>query len=410
MPDPGPDAAVSQRWGPPPLNFGGRLLGSPASTPLDFCLSYAALVSAISRRRLSHQNDALNAAVGVLGPLAAAGGLRKDYGVLAGNPSEGFRTELLAGIPSVIFEEAIMWTPGPDVMHRREGFPSWSWAGWSGAIEKPAAMCVRRHKGSPTMTSTKHCFQWMHLARFYVPEFVDLKEEMRKTHRAHMTAFESPASVGRSCFSLLDFDNIPVEPLPTMKYQADPPREHVLLMWAVVFKAQWSAMVRRANTRVYAEHYDSDVVLEVRDGLGNFAGRILCHWPGYPEEPGPAWTEMDLVVARTCGKAHSQEDHLLTDWLIARLGLAGFEQKFWGAKGGWRSHICLENWEPAAPDKADDPFHRWTDRPDARFFYCVLVAWQADGIAERVGIGMILETAIRDAPAPGPRWKEILLA
>jgi hypothetical protein len=42
-------------------------------------------------------------------------------------------TDSLSGLPTSIFDMALLWQPvGP--MQRRDGFPSWSWAGWQGRV------------------------------------------------------------------------------------------------------------------------------------------------------------------------------------------------------------------------------------------------------------------------------------
>ncbi|KAK4450592.1 heterokaryon incompatibility protein-domain-containing protein [Podospora aff. communis PSN243] len=73
---------------------------------------YERIVLNYGRRKLSFETDKLNALVGCLRLV----GERKGV-------------EFLAGLPSADFHYALLW--GGEDGPRREGFPSWSWAGWT---------------------------------------------------------------------------------------------------------------------------------------------------------------------------------------------------------------------------------------------------------------------------------------
>jgi len=81
---------------------------------------YMSLVSIYTSRQLSFHSDGINAFQGILGVL----------GDTSGGP-------FVYALPEDVFDLALLWVPGRDtgVKRRSEGnFPSWSWVGWSGAV------------------------------------------------------------------------------------------------------------------------------------------------------------------------------------------------------------------------------------------------------------------------------------
>lgn len=48
--------------------------------------------------------------------------------------SQALSSPLIYGLPASIFDLALLWQPAGK-MSRKEGFPSWSWAGWHGAAQ-----------------------------------------------------------------------------------------------------------------------------------------------------------------------------------------------------------------------------------------------------------------------------------
>ncbi|KAJ5801104.1 HET-domain-containing protein [Penicillium psychrosexuale] len=54
-----------------------------------------------------------------------------------------FKSEFTAGLPNCILDVALMWRP-TQRLKRRDGFPSWSWAGWEGQVTYNKPMNVER--------------------------------------------------------------------------------------------------------------------------------------------------------------------------------------------------------------------------------------------------------------------------
>lgn len=84
--------------------------------------SYAYYVEVISNRRLTFEKDILNASKGILFTITSITGGR-----------------LICGILEAGFDWAILWRHRTCVI-RREGFSSWSWAGWIGSVKEFGTM------------------------------------------------------------------------------------------------------------------------------------------------------------------------------------------------------------------------------------------------------------------------------
>lgn len=77
---------------------------------------YAKTVEKYSERQMTFELDALNACEGILRQFSCV-----------------YPTSFLWGLPTVAFGLALLWWPS-ESLQRRAGFPSWTWAGWSGHI------------------------------------------------------------------------------------------------------------------------------------------------------------------------------------------------------------------------------------------------------------------------------------
>ncbi len=91
-------------------------LANSQMTPLEH---YQGCLYEYSRRHLTFNADTLNAFAGIL----------KVLSVRLNSP-------MINGLPSSIFDWALLWEPSQDLRRRLE-FPSWSWAGWIGGVESP---------------------------------------------------------------------------------------------------------------------------------------------------------------------------------------------------------------------------------------------------------------------------------
>jgi hypothetical protein len=97
-------------------------------SPEDAFILYAELVCEYSWKDFSFPEDVLDAFAGILSVFETRFGWKFVYGI----PIE----------PSVMFERALLWTPYRNQerlschdQRQRDTFPTWSWAGWRGAID-----------------------------------------------------------------------------------------------------------------------------------------------------------------------------------------------------------------------------------------------------------------------------------
>ncbi|RMZ89260.1 hypothetical protein DV736_g3502, partial [Chaetothyriales sp. CBS 134916] len=93
---------------------GTTAVGEPHSDYIGSLYEY-------SSRRLTYESDMLNAFAGVLG-------------VLCERMSNGRRPELdhAYGLPTYIFDWALLWQPNISARRKSNMWPSWSWCGWTG--------------------------------------------------------------------------------------------------------------------------------------------------------------------------------------------------------------------------------------------------------------------------------------
>lgn len=121
-------------------NFGTLRLFEMA--PSEMFIQYVWAVQDYSSRELTYDSDSLNAFRGIIqryskqrNPIYAIWGLLY-------HPHAGMNEE-----KGSFFAAALAWSHAPsgwrssNQPRRREGFPSWTWVGWAGAVQIPAALC-----------------------------------------------------------------------------------------------------------------------------------------------------------------------------------------------------------------------------------------------------------------------------
>ncbi|ESZ91514.1 hypothetical protein SBOR_8085 [Sclerotinia borealis F-4128] len=90
-----------------------RLIGRKETS---LSMLYFRAVETYTTRNLTYPSDTINALSGVLNTQGNA-----------------MNCDIFHGLPSAIFDMALLWQPCGKMI-RREGFPSWSWAGWQGQV------------------------------------------------------------------------------------------------------------------------------------------------------------------------------------------------------------------------------------------------------------------------------------
>ncbi len=87
---------------------------------------YTRAIEEYTHREITYQHDALNAFAGLLHIF-----------------SRFFRCKTLLGLPESLLDVALLWKPTSQ-LQRRNGFPSWSWAGWVGRVAYDAPFTLTR--------------------------------------------------------------------------------------------------------------------------------------------------------------------------------------------------------------------------------------------------------------------------
>jgi len=98
--------------------------------PKDYLMIYGTLVGLYSWRSMKYSSDTLNAFSGILAHLTEIA-----------HPDSFFW-----GLPIAELNWSLIWCSQHSELIHRSGFPSWSWAGWQGAI----------HPGWPAEITTPH--------------------------------------------------------------------------------------------------------------------------------------------------------------------------------------------------------------------------------------------------------------
>lgn len=329
---------------------------------------------------MSFQSDALNAVIGILEPLSQA----RDS-------SKG----LLAGIPASLLEEAILWTPGQAHIRRRPGFPSWSWTGWIGEINEAKITYTR--SPDPDSLTSKCGFEWVHVRNHPATDYDCLATQAGMTERM-IAQFRSPGTVARPLYKLVDCKKMARVGWSLPRGVHNVSRQDLIWFWTVAFRLQLTTRVKVRD--------ENDFIVELANSQGTFAGRVLAHWTGYPEAKIPPQDEIEFIVMRSTAYPVTFS-RLLEDGLLDRLQLSLYYRSEWRDSS---ENPKRPGGEAVDPPDMGDRFYALENPSMARWFYVLLVRWQEDGVAERIGIGMVLETSIRDSLSPGPVWKEVFLS
>ena len=290
-------------------------------------MQYKAAVELYTRRFLTKPSDILKAFEGVERVLQSRMG-----------------TSMHFGLPLGLLDAALLWE-SPQRLRRRPGFPSWSWAGWSGEIQWSLP---ENADGVPS---------WIDWQRIDHHEFdVSIKQKQDRTHPPIPFRAVEPAS-----WSSHDLDMSQVLRFASISIflKLSAPSRAV--------KQELSPLRRRRSgpsTLSTTRPAPLDAHL-VRAGLSDvnetWCGSILLD-ESWTDDIG---TVVELVVLSTF-------DTFTPEELYA-----------------WQDHM--------------------PQRDTIMSVYNVLMIARRGSTVARIGIGRILRTSLESSYAPGPVWKEFLL-
>jgi hypothetical protein len=288
---------------------------------------YTAAVELYTRRFLTEQLDILNAFEGVARVL-------QDH----------MDTSMHFGLPSGLLDSALLWE-SLQLLPRREGFPSWSWAGWVGEV---------RWNFPKNVGDVQSWIDW---------HFVDCRKCSVST-KQKQSRVQPP----------IPFE--PIEPATFSSQNLD--RPHALRFTSIsiflklsapsaMVKDELSPLRKRrsepstlSTTRPAA--LDSHLMRAGLSDLSNaWCGSILLD-KSWKDRVGRT---VELVILSTLDRFTPNELYVWQDYL---------------------------------------PKHETT-----MSVYNVLMIARHDSTVSRVSIGRVLQTSLKSSYAPGPVWKEFLL-
>jgi len=322
------------------ITTAGSLL--PQAVLMNHVLSdYNIMLFYYTKRALTNQNDALRAMAGVI----------RRY-------IEAMKCRFLGGLPTASFDRFIIFNAFGNTLHRRPYFPSYSWAGWRGAIK--VVDC-------PGMDSDDS----------------DGNDWLRK--RTWIIWYKrNPSGVTNLVWDPDANESFPSRDMEYVGY-----RDRRLF-------SDGRPAFKQLNTKRTAPTEDVSFSRAVP------AYPLLQFWT-----LSVFYTLTDIDVFAATG--------YLVDRNNTKCGfvwLDGFEETtFFESKGSF--HVILLSESDRNPHSVDldrQSNDRYPEKADQwRYYYVLLLEWQG-GIAERRGFGVIFQGAVEDSLSPGPLWTEIFLA
>ncbi len=321
-------------------------------------------------RELTHESDAINAVSGILRTISTC-----------------MKSELLQGLPVVALDYMILFqiyayketeslnrTDGP---RRRSGFPSWSWAGWRAVSSWNSHPDVSPIFPKPFNNWLDHgtWIVWYKSLGSEAPKAIlegeNLEAQFRNEEEVRYSRTSQPDLSGR--FGRLDTSKTVPTVLGSMNL-ADFKQE-LLRFYTVTITLTVSLKIPNHFTRprshdddtaVYRSSLEPSAILY--DSNGHFSGLIMIDIADFLAEDG----EYELTLL-----SESQNS------LFRRMDV---------------------------PDPDDsNPFVSHQDsEQDWKLYWILLLTW-CEGIAERRGLGQILQSSVRKSLPPGPQWREIVL-
>ncbi|KAK0705595.1 heterokaryon incompatibility protein-domain-containing protein [Lasiosphaeris hirsuta] len=312
------------------------------SFPAALC--YDALVLHYTDRSLTDQSDVLNAFAGMQKLL------EKQLGTL-----------FIQGIPPSAFDFFILFTGHWVVLKRRQGFPSWSWAGWVGKVRTDQREELQR---------ADELVEWLD-KRTWIRWYTVSEKGPGETEATEIWKLPSPVSGPKAAVSYTTrrpFDN---RHCPDVKAHSVLPSTSSLIPPSVTTLRFWTLSVY-------------------------FKIRQIIVAPNGPEvaERG------DLVDknGKLVGSVHLDDHFLAQQQAASSVGELAEPLEF----------IVLSEAKEtqggcALSDERGYLARTWD------LYWVMLLTWNDGGVAERRGLGQVYQEAAAASFAPGPQWKEFAL-
>ena len=322
------------------------------------------LVSSYLERRLTYEEDILRAFSGILKSLSSS--------MLGG---------FFFGLPQQFFDAALLWVPAKNLTRRldmksgivKTALPSWSWAGWKGAIESqitPFGLCHERSSGSinhnPRMRDIYPRVTWFKIGMNTL-EKVKIPNDYARFRRDGLAGtIELP--LGWSWHYDEDdnsyyykYDNAPPSytfwyPVPTIRdIQPTSDRQWGPILYCKTF----GGYLRMGGPLPPQDEDDKNCqIYSLNNGEGTWAGIIYVHYS--PESASEQNQQCELVL-------------ISGGWAVED----DVEQREW-----------LPEWDCEERPISGDCYN---------FYHVLWIEWQ-DGIAYRKGLGRVVKKVWDDLP------------
>lgn len=280
--------------------------------------------------------------------------------------------KVIQGLQTIAFDCFILFEGHGAVLERRAGFPSWSWVGWKGKVGSLVPRSLRTTSFLENWLKTRTWIVWYYRRRWHPPIPVWHMEDNTKMcgPDEDWDSWEGLSFKDHGCPIGID----PSETEPTEAITLPPSRRtsHLLQFWTLSIHLTMGCIMTGDGK---IEILDRALLL---DDANRNAGSIALD-----------------------GHYFTDKDHGKPVEIILLSEVAYQVPNF-------------ERYQPRVyRDDDTDLYERSIIPRDQGYdlYWVMLIQRDEDGIvAERRGLGQILKKSVAHSLAPGPAWKEILLA
>ncbi|APA13169.1 hypothetical protein SS1G_14072 [Sclerotinia sclerotiorum 1980 UF-70] len=356
---------------------------------------YFRAVETYTARNLTYPSDIINALAGVLNT--------------QGNAMD---CDIFYGLPSAMFDLALLWQPCGKVT-RREGFPSWSWAGWQGQVRWSGdtmemasyglygASEYLEHKKITTWLLNQTWIDWYRCIDGKVLTVWSPKgQSIEILQRECQSIGPTKEAVGYSTFNssptnlygrtkdnkVLLAPDLPIVPLQSTLPTLSDPQYLYFSTISVQYRIRPTTAYLRYGSIGPPWDPTHRTIYHLLNNTSQVCGYILlpstfqAHYPNQ-FQPIPPIYEADWDNRGT-------DTEPIFEFLLLSKA----------------NYYC--DWN--RPHEAH-PYRKSCQMEDYMEIHIMMVKTRNDGVMERMGIGRLHEDAIRDACGEGAKWKDVVL-
>ncbi|KAA8571272.1 hypothetical protein EYC84_000599 [Monilinia fructicola] len=362
-----------------------RLIGRKETS---LSMLYFRAVETYTARNLTYSSDIINALAGVLSTQGHA-----------------MNCDIFLGLPSAIFDMALLWQPCGKLV-RREGFPSWSWAGWQGQVrwygDTMELTSYGLYESSEDLERKKitkwlQNQTWIDWHRCIDGKLVAIWSGEAKASGISPTenqsiGYSASASSSFNLYGRAKNKNLFPPHLPILPLQTKSPRpSNPQFLYFSAISVQYRIRPTTAYLRYGSIDPPWDSTHRTIYHLLNNSSQVC----GY------------ILLPSTFQTLHPNQFHPPPTVYDAKWykGGNGTEPVFEFLLLSKANYHC----EWGRPHEAH-PYRKSWEMEDYIEVHVMMVETRDDGVMERVGIGRVHEDAITDGCGEGARWKDVILA